>query len=312
MGKLVDGKWTTQWYSPDAKGHFVRKETSFRDRICDEPGARFRPEAGRYHLVVSHACPWAHRTMIVRKLRGLEQAVSVSVVDPLMLDEGWVFEEAPSAAFDVHALHEVYTLAVPDYTGRVTVPLLWDRERATIVNNESREIIEMFNDAMRGLGDPGVDVFPEHLRDDINETIDAIYHPINNGVYRAGFASSQAAYDQAVVELFKALDHWDEVLEKRRYLCGEVITAADWCLFTTLLRFDPVYHVHFKCSHKRIADYKNLSGYLRELYQVPGVAQTCHLDHVRRHYFCSHASINPRRIVAVAPAFDLKAPHGRA
>lgn len=316
MGRLVEGQWTTEWYKPDAAGRFVRESASFRGRITADGSSGFPAEAGRYHLYVSLACPWAHRTLIVRALRRLEDAVSISVVDPYMAEHGWTFSDAPGAIRDsvngADYLHQIYVKARPDYTGRVTVPVLWDKQQGVIVNNESREIIRMFDTEMRGLGDASVDLAPEPLRAEIDRVLDAIYAPINNGVYRAGFATKQAAYDDAVVELFAALDHWDTVLGSRRFLCGNALTEADVCLFTTLLRFDPVYHGHFKCNLRRIADYPNLSGYVRDIYQTPGVAGTCNLDHIKQHYYRSHDTINPTRIVPRGPILALDAPHDRA
>lgn len=315
MGMLVDGVWTTKWYTPDERGRFVRSKARFRDWITADGSSGFAPDPGRYHLYVSYACPWAHRTLIVRALRGLEDAISVSVVHPVMLDDGWSFGRWPGATPDpIHeasALREVYVEAVPDFTGRVTVPVLWDRQRQTIVNNESIEIVRMFDTAWMGVGRPDVCFYPEALADQIDQTVQAIYEPINNGVYRCGFATSQEAYDEAVEALFEALDHQDRVLGRQRYLCGDVITEADWCLFTTLYRFDAVYHTHFKCNRRRIVDYPNLWPYLRELYQVPGVAATCRMDHIVHHYYRSHPSINPHRIVPIGPTLDFDAPHGR-
>ena len=326
---MIDGKWTTEWYTPDAQGRFVRGETVFRDRLSRDEGARFAPVAGRYHLYVSLACPWAHRTLIVRALLGLERSISISVVHPLMADDGWTFEETEGAVPDTvnHArfLREVYAKARPDYTGRVTVPVLWDRQTATIVNNESREIITMLATEWSGGGSPEGDLgfgltepsgkphslYPKAIRAQIDETITAIYTPINNGVYRAGFATTQSAYEEAVTELFAALDKWDAELANRRYLCGDTLTLADVCLFTTLFRFDPVYHGHFKCNLRRIVDYPHLWPYVRDIYQTPGVAQTCNLDHIKRHYYESHRQINPTGIVPKGPILDHAAPHGR-
>ncbi len=311
MGRLVDGKWTTQWYTPDAEGRFVRGETAFRDRITADGSSGYPPEAGRYHLYVSYACPWAHRTVIARALLGLEDAISISVVNPFMGDDGWTFDEAPGVVPDpVHQarfLWQVYVASAADYTGRVTVPILLDKQSGKIVNNESREILRML-ETMRG-GRPSL--APEPLRAEIDRTIDAIYTPINNGVYRAGFAVSQGAYEEGVTELFAALDRWEEVLSTRRYLCGATLTEADLCLFTTLYRFDPVYHGHFKCNIQRIQDYPNLWGFTRDVLQTPGVAATCRLDHIKEHYYRSHPTINPTRIVPVGPRIDYATPHGR-
>jgi putative glutathione S-transferase len=309
MGHLVDGQWSTQWYQPDEQGRFVRPPTRFRGRVE-------APSAGRYHLYVSLACPWAHRTLIMRALLGLERAIDVSVVDHFMGEDGWRFDPNVRGAtadevLGKRFLREVYVAADPHYTGRVTVPVLWDRERATIVNNESREIIRMLDHAFTNLAERPVDLCPPELRERVDATIDAIYEPINNGVYRAGFATAQAAYDDAVRELFAALDHWDAVLGRQRWLTGDRPTEADICLFTTLIRFDPVYHGHFKCNRRRIIDYPNLSGFVRELWQAPGVAATVDFEHIRRHYYGSHETINPTRIVAVGPDLDHSLPHGR-
>ena len=316
MGRLVEGRWTTEWYSPDERGRFVRGETQFRDRVTADGSSGFAAEAGRYHLYVSLACPWAHRTLIVRKLKKLEGAISVSVVHPVMGDDGWSFAEGPGTVPDTvngaRFLREVYVKARPDYTGRVTVPILWDRERGTIVNNESREIIRMLDTEFAALGDPSVSLYPEPLRAAIDEAITAIYTPVNNGVYRAGFATTQEAYDEAVTELFQALDRWDGLLSRRRYLCGDALTLADVCLFTTLFRFDPVYSGHFKCNLRRLVEYESLWPYLRDIYQTPGVAETCDLDHVKQHYYRSHPTINPTRIVPKGPLLDHRAPHDRA
>lgn len=309
MGHLVDGQWSTQWYEPDEQGRFVRPPTRFHRHVD-------APEPGRYHLYVSLACPWAHRTLIMRALLGLERAIDVSVVDHFMGADGWRFDPGvPGATVDKllgsQYLREVYIAADPHYTGRVTVPILWDTEQHTIVNNESREIIRMLDHAFVDIAEHPVDLCPPELRERVDAAIDAIYEPINNGVYRAGFASSQAAYDDAVYELFGALDHWEQILGRQRWLAGDRLSEADICLFTTLIRFDPVYHGHFKCNRRRIIDYPNLSGFVRELWQVPGVAGTCNFDHIRRHYYASHEGINPTRIVAIGPEIDYAAPHGR-
>ena len=315
MGRMIDGKWTTEWYTPDAQGRFVRGETVFRDRLSRDGSTGFPPVPGRYHLYVSLACPWAHRTLIVRALLGLERAISISVVHPLMADDGWTFDEAPGTVRDdvngARFLREVYAKAREDYTGRVTVPVLWDRQTSTIVNNESREIITMLATEWSEGAAPGIDLYPEALRGKIDETITAIYTPVNNGVYRAGFATTQAAYEEAVTELFAALDTWDGELGRRRYLCGPTLTLADICLFTTLFRFDPVYHGHFKCNLRRIVDYPNLWPYVRDIYQIPGVRPTCDLTHIKRHYYESHRHINPTGIVPKGPLLDHEAPSGR-
>ena len=316
MGLLVDGKWQDTWYETKSTGgRFVRKDSSFRDWIRADGSTAFTPEPGRYHLYVSLACPWAHRTLIFRKLKGLEDAISVSVVDPYMLENGWTFSDAPGAIPDHvnHAtyLHEIYTKADPSYTGRVTVPVLWDKKNGTIVSNESSEIIRMLNSEFGDLASDDVDYYPEALREEIDEINDFVYPRINNGVYRCGFATTQEAYDEAFEELFSALDELDARLATQRYLVGDRITEADWRLFTTLVRFDPVYVGHFKCNQQRIADYEHLSGYLRELYQMPGIKETVDLDHIKQHYYGSHETINPTRVVPRGPALDLDEPHGR-
>lgn len=313
MGLLIDGRWQDRWYDTKTTGGaFVRPETHFRDRVSADDSTAFPAAAGRYHLYVSLACPWAHRTLIVRSLKKLDSVVSVTVVDPLMREHGW---EIPAGADPVNKaryLHEVYTKAEPDYTGRVTVPVLWDRETATIVNNESAEILRMLNGAFDAFGDAGVDLYPESLRDEIDRLNAFVYDRVNNGVYKAGFATDQGKYEAAFDALFEALDELDRRLADRRYLLGSRITEADWRLFTTLVRFDAVYVGHFKCNLRRIADYANLSGYLRDLYQVPGIAATVNFDHIKRHYYASHTQINPTAIVPRGPALDLGAPHDRA
>jgi len=317
MGILVDGKWTDKWYEPDAKGRFVREPTRFHDNVSANPEAKFPAASGRYHLYVSYACPWAHRTLIVRALKGLDEAVGVSVVHPDMGSDGWSFDNAyPGATGDRiggrKLLRERYLDADPNYTGRVTVPALWDRERATIVNNESRELIRILNDAFDDYAKhPEIDLFPDSLVDDIDAMIDANYEPVNNGVYKCGFATTQAAYEEAFDALFDQLDRCEEILSRQRYLCGDRLTAADICLFTTLVRFDPVYVCHFKCNKRRIYDYPNLWHYTKELYQLPGVAETVNLDHIKRHYYWSHDSVNPKRIIALGPEIDYATPHNR-
>jgi len=313
---LVDGEWRTDAYeSTNEDGEFDRQETSFREFVEDDPDAEFPAEAGRYHLYVSLACPWAHRTLITRSLKGLEDAISVSVVDPFRENDGWEFSPERDGCTEDHVhgsdyLRDVYTAADPEFTGRVTVPVLWDRERETIVNNESEEIMRMLDTAFHDIGN-GVSLYPEGYREEIDATIEDIYEPINNGVYRAGFAGGQAAYDEAVTELFDALDRYDELLADRRYLCGPVLTEADVAMFTTLVRFDAVYHTHFKCNVRQISDYENLWPYLRDLYQTPGVAETVNVDHITEHYYRSHADLNPKRIVPKGPDLDFEAPHDR-
>ena len=316
MGQLVDGKWSTEWYKPDDKGRFVRQETAFHNRVTADGTSEFRAEAGRYHLYASLACPWAQRTLIMRKLKGLEEAVTISIVDPVMGENGWEFSKNPGCVPDtvngLKYLREVYVKADPRYTGRVTVPVLWDKKTDTIVNNQSSEIMRSFDVEFDAFAGAGAGFYPLRLREKIDETIKAIYAPINNGVYRAGFAKTQEAYDEAVGELFVALDHWDRVLGLSRYLAGDVITEADWCMFTTLLRFDPVYYTHFKCNLRHVYEYPNLFNHLKELYQVDGVAETCDLGHIKSHYFRSHPFINPTGIVPAGPRVDLTGPHDRA
>jgi putative glutathione S-transferase len=319
MGRLIEGRWSDEWYDTKSTGgRFERKESAFRDAVRADGSTPFAPEAGRYHLYVSLACPWAHRTLIARKLKRLEQAISVSVVHPYMGKDGWSFanpDDTPGVTGDTllgkEYLHQVYTEADPRYTGRVIVPLLWDRERKTIVNNESADILRMLGSQFDAIGDASLDLYPEPLRAEIDAINDFVYPNVNNGVYRCGFATTQAAYEEAFAQLFAALDELDARLAGHRYLVGERITEADWRLFTTLVRFDPVYFGHFKCNLRRIADIPNLSGYLRELYQVPGVAETVNFEHIKRHYYQSHATINPTGIVPVGPALDLTAPHDR-
>ncbi len=315
LGMMIDGRWTTEWTERDGKGRFNRMPTKFRNKITADGSSGLKAEVGRYHLYVSLACPWAHRTIIMRKLKGLEDAIGLSIVDPVLSDMGWAFSDAPGAILDsvngAKYLQEIYVKAKPDYSGRVTVPVLWDKETQTIVNNESREIIRMFDTEFEAIAQNNIDLYPESLQEKIDQTIDAIYMPINNGVYRSGFATSQEAYEEAVTELFEQLDHWESVLENQRYLCGNQLTEADICMFTTLLRFDSVYYGHFKCNLKRIVDYPNLWNYLKDLYQFPGVRETCNLDHIKRHYYMSQTAINPNRIVPKGPLIDFEALHDR-
>ncbi|WP_337886499.1 glutathione S-transferase family protein [Fischerella thermalis] len=316
LGILKDGKWLSEREQEDAEGKFIRPSTTFRNQITADGASGFKADAGRYHLYISWACPWACRTAIMRQLKGLQDIVGMSVVAPEIHDNGWEFTDEPGCIPDtvngVDYLWQIYLKAAPTYSGRVTVPVLWDTQTNTIVNNESREIMRMFDTEFHHLAQNNVNFYPENLQKMIDETIDAIYQPINNGVYRAGFATKQAAYDQAVTELFDALEHWEKILGEQRYLCGEQITEADWCMFTTLYRFDPVYYVHFKCNLRRIVDYPNLWNYLKDLYQQPGVKQTCNLDHIKRHYYRSHPKVNPTRIVPKGPLIDFDAPHHRA
>jgi len=323
MGLLINGEWAGQWYDTKATGgKFVRSEAQFRNWITSDGSAGptgvsgFKAESGRYHLYVSYACPWAHRTLIFRALKGLENHISVSVVHPDMLGDGWTFDDSyPGATADhLHGakfLRDVYVLAQPDVTTRVTVPVLWDKKTNTLVSNESSEIIRMFNSAFDEITGNRDDFWPEAMRDGIEELNSRIYSDVNNGVYKCGFATSQSAYDAAVQPLFDALDWLEHHLSTNRYLMGDTATEADWRLFTTLIRFDPVYHLHFKCNRKRIIDYPNLWAYVRELYQWPEVAKTVNMDHIVRHYHYSHDTINPNRILPINPTLDYDAPHGR-
>ena len=323
MGRLQNGAWQDGWYDTKSTGgKFERTTTTFRNWITPDgaPGPTgeggFPAASGRYHLYVSYACPWAHRTLIFRALKGLDDHIGVSVVHPDMLSDGWEFRTDFDGAtgdrlFDLPYLRDIYTRADPNISGRVTVPVLWDKTRGTIVSNESAEIIRMFNSAFDGITGNRDDYWPVELRDEIEGVNARIYDTVNNGVYKAGFATTQEAYDEAVHPLFDSLDWLEHRLSNSRYLMGETITEADWRLFTTLVRFDLVYHTHFKCNRNRIMDYPNLWGYLRELYQWPGVAQTVRFDHIMRHYHYSHETINPHRIVPIGPDLDLTDPHGR-
>ena len=322
MGILVDGRWSDLLHDTSAsRGRFLRHESSFRNWITPDgaPGPTgdggFRAEPGRYHLYVSLACPWAHRTLIFRALKGLETVISVSVVHWLMGKHGWTFDEGPGVIPDpilgAQHLYEVYVRSNPTYSGRVTVPVLWDRHRNVIVSNESSEIIRMLNSAFDNIGASPTDFYPVELRGMIDAFNARIYATVNNGVYKAGFATTQEAYEEAVRPLFSTLDALEDRLATHRYLCGVRLTEADWRLFTTLVRFDAVYVGHFKCNLRRILDYPNLWGFTRELYQHPGVAQTTNFNHVKRHYYQSHESINPTRIVPVGPDLDLLSSHGR-
>lgn len=323
MGLLVNGEWHTDWYDTKATGgRFERKAPSFRNWITADGSAGpsgtggFKAEPNRYHLYVSLACPWAHRTLIYRQLKGLDQMISMSVVNAFMGDEGWTFEPGDGVIEDpvnqATRMHQVYTAAMPDYTGRVTVPVIWDKHTHTIVSNESPEIIRMFNSAFDDVGAIAGDFCPPELLTEIDELNDFIYPNINNGVYRAGFATTQASYNDAVTDVFNGLDTLESRLAKQRYLTGNTITEADWRLFTTLVRFDAVYVGHFKCNLRRIVDYPHLWGYLKDLYQVPGVAQTVHLEHCKAHYYGSHETINPTLIIPTGPVIDFMQPHDRA
>jgi len=323
MGQLVDGEWHDTWYDTSKSGgKFERSTAAFRNWITADDSAGpsgeggFAAESGRYHLYVSLACPWAHRTLIFRALKGLEDHIGISVVHPEMLSDGWTLSsDYPGATgdrlFGLPFLRDIYTRVDPKVSGRVTVPILYDTKRDTIVSNESAEIIRMLNSAFNGLTGNSDDYWPEELRDGIEEVNARIYDTFNNGVYKAGFATTQSAYDDAVVPLFDTLDWLEERLTSHRYLMGDTLTEADWRLFPTLVRFDSVYHLHFKCNRKRIIDYPNLWAYTRELYQVPGVSGTVNLDHIVRHYHYSHDTINPNRIIPINPVLDFSAPHGR-
>lgn len=304
MGHFIDGEWHGGWYASDKAGHFVRPATTFRNPLEKEALSE-----KRYLLYVSLACPWAHRTLITRSLLGLKDQIEIAVVDWMLDDNGWAFNGerpgcTPDPLFQSQYLREVYLKADPKYTGRVTVPICWDKQKASIVNNESREIIR----SLAKLATSKYDLAPTPT---VDEAIDRLYDSINNGVYRCGFAVSQSAYDEAVTKLFEALDYWEGLLDTQPFATGQAFSEADICFFTTLLRFDPVYFVHFKCSYKRIADYPNLWSYLRSIYQLPGVAETCNLEHIRHHYFESHRNINPYGIVARNPVGDLNAAHDR-
>lgn len=324
MGLLVDGKWQDRWYDTSkTSGRFVRDQARFRNWIVapgqdPQSGSAFAAEAGRYHLYISLACPWAHRTLIFHKLKALESLVSLSVVHPHMLSQGWSFEHYPSGSYESgdplgnrQYVHQVYTQATPSYSGRVTVPVLWDRRESTIVSNESSEIIRMFNSAFNHLTGNQTDYYPESLRPVIDEINDDVYANVNNGVYRCGFATTQQAYEEAFSKLFASLDRLDARLARHRYLAGKTLTEADWRLFTTLLRFDAVYYSHFKANLRRISDYPNLGNYLRELYQWPGIATTVNFQHIKQHYYFSHATINPNRIVPLGPSLNFDQPHNR-
>ena len=318
MGLLVNGEWVDQWYKSSAKGEFVRQDSQFRHWVTADGapgptgGGGFKAEAGRYHLYISLACPWAHRTLIFLQLKGLQDLISVSIVEPLMLDKGWYFDAGRGdGLYGFEYLHQIYTKAQSDITTRVTVPVLWDKQLNTIVSNESADIIRMFNVAFNELTGNQVDYYPAELRDDIDDFNERIYHTINNGVYRAGFATTQLAYEEAYYALFAELDSLEELLAGRRYLTGNTITEADWRLFTTLLRFDAVYFGHFKTNRQRIADYTNLSEYVRDLYQQPGIAETVDMPYIKKHYYGSHSTINPTAIVPVGQELDFTLPHRR-
>ena len=315
MNMLVEGEWRTGAYeSTNESGEFERQETMFRDWI--DASGRFEPESGRYHLYVCDACPWAHRTLITRAIKGLDEVITVDYVDPYREENGWQFtpEKEGCTEDTVNGsdyLREVYQAADDDVTGRVTVPVLWDKQEETIVNNESEEIMRMLDTEMNEQARDDVDLYPEGDRDDVDRIIDEIYEPINNGVYRTGFAKSQEAYDEAVDDLFDALDRWDEVLADQRYLAGDRLTEADVAMFTTLVRFDEVYHTHFMCNRQFIHQYDNLWPYLRDLYQTPGFGETVNMAHIKEHYYMTHPDVTPTRIIATGPDLDFEAPHDR-
>ncbi|WP_455372250.1 glutathione S-transferase family protein [Limibacillus halophilus] len=309
MGLLVDGVWQDKWYDTKSSGgRFKRQDSSFRNWITADGSSGFPAEAGRYRLYVSLACPWAHRTLIFRKLKGLEEMIPVTVVHWHMGSQGWEFREEDGADaepnYGFQRLYELYQKADPNYTGRVTVPVLWDEKEETIVSNESAEIIRMLNSAFDGIGAKPGDYYPEALREEIDAINAKVYSKVNNGVYKAGFATTQEAYEEAVTDLFEALDKLEERLSGQRYLAGDRITEADWRLFTTLVRFDPVYVGHFKCNIRRLVDYPNLWAYTRDLYQQPGIAETVNLEHIKKHYYVSHKSINPTGVVPKGPDID--------
>jgi putative glutathione S-transferase len=322
MGLLIDGEWHDQWYDTRSTGgRFVRAASTFRNWVTPDgsPGPSgeggFKAEPGRYHLYVSYSCPWASRTLIFRALKGLKDMIGLSVTHWLMAENGWTFADGegvvPDTVNGVSYLHQLYKLAAPRYSGRVTVPVLWDKQRRTIVTNESSEIIRMFNSAFDKVGAEAGDYYPEPLRAEIDAVNERIYDTVNNGVYKAGFATTQEAYEAALFPLFDTLDWLEERLKERRFLLGSQPTEADWRLFTTLIRFDPVYVGHFKCNLRRLVDYPNLFAYTRDLYQWPRVRETVNFLHIKRHYFMSHATINPTRIVPAGPMIDFDAPHGR-
>lgn len=321
MGLLIDGVWQ-QDGQRTKDGHFIRPTPRYRNWVTPDgsPGPSgegdFAAESGRYHLYVSLACPWAHRTVIFRKLKALENVISMSVVSPDMLQDGWTFNKDEGSTGDAingkSKLSEIYLLADPKYSGRVSVPVLWDKKRTTIVNNESPEIIRMLNSAFDAFTNAHIDYYPKELRAEIDRLNDLIYPNINNGVYRTGFATAQAAYEQAFRNVFDALDEIEQILATKRYLTGSTITEADWRLFPTLIRFDAVYYSHFKCNWRHIYEYPNLSGYVRDLYQQPGVAETVSLAQIKRHYYHSQKQVNPTGIVPVGPQLDFAAPHDRA
>ncbi|MFK8041609.1 glutathione S-transferase family protein [Congregibacter sp.] len=315
MGLLVDGVWQDRWYDTSASdGRFVREDAQFRHGMGSQD-SEFPAESGRYHLYVSLACPWAHRTLIVRNLKELQSHIDVSVVSPIMLENGWTFAKDEGSTGDRvqdnALMHQVYSAAQPDYSGRVTVPVLWDKQSNRIVNNESSEIIRMLGTAFNEVTGNTLDLYPAALLDSIDSWNDRIYPAINNGVYRAGFATTQKAYAEAYREVFAELDHIDAHLASNRYLCGDTLTEADIRLFTTLIRFDSVYHGHFKCNRNRLEDFSNIAGYVRDIYQLEGIAETVDFYHIKTHYYASHGTINPTGVVPLGPDIDYDRPHGR-
>lgn len=321
MGLLIEGQWQDKWYDTSKSGgRFERSEAQFRNWVTADGSAGptgkggFKAEAGRYHLYVSFACPWAHRTLIFRKLKGLEEHITFSAVAPEMRANGWEFRKGSELAdplYDLQFMHQIYTKANPDYSGRVTVPVLWDKQQQTVVSNESADIIRMLNSAFNDLSGNQDDYYPENFRAAIDEVNEMVYDHVNNGVYKGGFATTQAAYEEAFSSLFAALDALEHTLAGSRYLTGNTLTEADWRLFTTLVRFDSVYVGHFKCNQKRIVDYPNLWGFVRDLYQVKGVAETVNMQHIKTHYYVSHDMINPTSVVPKGPEIDFMAPHDR-
>lgn len=311
MGRLLEGEWHSGRSSVSASGEFMRQPSRFRGWITADGSSGLAAERGRYHLYVARACPWCHRTLIYRVLKKLEAVISVSYVEPLMLEQGWTLGE-PDPLTGVHRIYELYRRAEPHYTGRATVPVLWDKQSGRIVNNESSDIIRMFNAAFDSVTRERSDYYPEALRAEIDEINARVYETVNNGVYRAGFAKGQVAYESAVRALFGSLDWIEARLTKRRYLLGDVVTEADWRLFPTLVRFDAVYYGHFKCNVRHVYEYPALWGYTRELYQMPGMAETVAIDEYKTHYYGSHRHINPTGIVPLGPVLDLSKPHGRA
>ncbi|PSB13533.1 glutathione-dependent reductase [filamentous cyanobacterium CCP2] len=316
LGRLIDGQWTTEWTERDEAGQFKRMPTQFHDYIAADGSSSFKAESDRYHLYVSLGCPWAHRTVLLRSLKGLQNVVGISIVNPIISEQGWAFSEYPGSIpdnlYESDYLWQIYVRSKSDYTGRVTVPVLWDKQTKTIVNNESRQIIQMFNTEFNEFATfPERDFYPVALRSQIDAVMDAIYQPINNGVYRSGFAASQQSYTKAVTELFDALDHWESILGQQRYLVGDRITLADWCMFTTLFRFDLAYYGLFKTNLKRLVDYPNLWNYCRELYQQPGIQEWCSIDHVKQLYYAGLPELNPNRIIPVGPNINYAEPHTR-